>query len=122
MSSAALIQKVDRTFRDSEFVKFARAKGVSTQWVVWKHAFRNSLIPPLTSALLLLAGYLNGALVVETVFSWPGVGWLVLNQAVYNNDFPLLLGGVFVYILIFLFFATLADILYAYIDPRIRYQ
>jgi peptide/nickel transport system permease protein len=106
---------------DSEYVKLARAKGLSGKRVIWKHAFRNSLIPPLTSALLLMAGYLNGALVVETVFSWPGVGWLVLNQAVYNNDFPLLLGGVLMYIIIFLLFALLADILYAYIDPRIRY-
>ena len=107
---------------DSEFVRLTRAKGVSGRVVIWKHALRNSLIPPLTSALLLLAGFLNGALVVETVFGWPGIGWIALNRAVYDNDFPLLLGAVFIYIVMFLFFALLADVLYAFIDPRIRYE
>ena len=106
---------------DSEFVKLARAKGVGGFQVIWKHALKNALIPPLTSALLLMAGYLNGALVVETVFSWPGIGWLALNRAVYDNDFPLLQGTVFTFILFYLFFALVADILYAVIDPRIRY-
>ena len=107
---------------DSEFVKLARAKGLGRFQVIWKHALKNALIPPLTSALLLMAGYLNGALVVETVFSWPGIGWIALNKAVYDNDFPLLQGTVFVFILFYLFFAVVADILYAMIDPRIRYS
>ena len=107
---------------DSEFVKLARAKGFGRFQVIWKHALKNALIPPLTSALLLMAGYLNGALVVETVFSWPGIGWIALNKAVYDNDFPLLQGTVFVFILFYLFFAVVADILYAMIDPRIRYS
>ena len=107
---------------DSEFVKLARAKGVSGTKIIWKHALRNSLIPPLTSALLLMAGFLNGALVVETIFAWPGIGWIALSRAVYDNDLPLLLGTVFVFIAIYLVFALLADILYAFIDPRIRYS
>ena len=107
---------------DSEFVKLARAKGVSGTKIIWKHALRNSLIPPLTSALLLMAGFLNGALVVETIFAWPGIGWIALSRAVYDNDLPLLLGTVFVFIGIYLVFALLADILYAFIDPRIRYS
>ena len=107
---------------DSEFVKLARAKGLGRFQVIWKHALKNALIPPLTSALLLMAGYLNGALVVETVFSWPGIGWIALNKAVYDNDFPLLQGTVFTFILFYLFFALIADILYAMIDPRIRYS
>ena len=107
---------------DSEFVKLARAKGVSNMKIIWKHALRNSLIPPLTSALLLMAGFLNGALVVESIFAWPGIGWIALNRAVYDNDLPLLLGTVFVFIAIYLVFALLADILYALIDPRIRYS
>ena len=107
---------------DSEFVKLARAKGVSNMKIIWKHALRNSLIPPLTSALLLMAGFLNGALVVETIFAWPGIGWIALSRAVYDNDLPLLLGTVFVFIAIYLVFALLADILYAFIDPRIRYS
>ena len=107
---------------DSEFVKLARAKGLGRFQVIWKHALKNALIPPLTSALLLMAGYLNGALVVETVFSWPGIGWIALNRAVYDNDFPLLQGTVFTFIMFYLFFAVVADILYAMIDPRIRYS
>ena len=89
---------------DSEFVKLARAKGVSGTKIIWKHALRNSLIPPLTSALLLMAGFLNGALVVETIFAWPGIGWIALSRAVYDNDLPLLLGTVFVFIGIYLVF------------------
>ncbi len=107
---------------DSEYVKLARAKGVSRAKIIWKHALRNSLIPPLTSALLLMAGFLNGAVVVESIFAWPGVGWVTLFRAVYDNDFPLLLGSVFVFVIIYLIFAFLADILYAFIDPRIRYS
>lgn len=107
---------------DSEFVKFARAKGVAGQKVLWKHALRNSLIPPLTSALVILGTWLNGALVVETVFSWPGIGWIALNRAVYQNDFPLLVGTVLFFTSIFLLFAFLADLAYAFIDPRIRYK
>lgn len=105
---------------DSEYIKLARAKGVGGPQIILKHALRNSLIPPLTSALFIFAGYLNGALVVETVFGWPGIGWLALNRAVYDNDFPLLLGTVFVFLLFYVTIAFIADILYAVIDPRIR--
>ncbi len=105
---------------DSEFVKMARAKGVTTKSVVWKHAFRNSLIPPLTSALIIFSNWLHGALVVETVFAWPGVGYVALFESVNGNDFPLLLGAVFIYIMLFLVFALMTDLLYALIDPRIK--
>ena len=107
---------------DSEYIKLARAKGVGTQAIIWKHALRNAVIPPLTSALVLLADYLNGALVVEIIFSLPGIGTVALNQAVYDNDWPLLAGTVFVFIGIYVGFALMADIAYAIIDPRIRYS
>lgn len=106
---------------DSEYIKLARAKGVAPQKIIWKHGLRNALIPPLTSALILLADYLNGALVVEIIFSLPGIGTVALNQAVYDNDWPLLAGTVLCFIGIYVSFAFLADILYALIDPRIRY-
>jgi len=106
---------------DSEYIKLARAKGASRTTVVWKHALQNAVIPPLTSALVLLADYLNGALVVEIIFSLPGIGQVALQQAVYDNDWPLLAGTVFVFIGIYVAFAFVADILYALIDPRIRY-
>jgi peptide/nickel transport system permease protein len=105
---------------DSEFVKLARAKGVPWRKVIFKHALRNALIAPLTSMLLLFSGWLNGALVIETVFSWPGIGYEALFTAVNDNDFPLLLGTVFIFILIFLTFAFIADVLYTIVDPRVR--
>jgi peptide/nickel transport system permease protein len=105
---------------DSEFVKMARAKGVPWRTVIFKHALRNAIIAPLTSMLLLFSAWLNGALVIETVFSWPGIGYVALFTAVNDNDFPLLLGTVFIFILIFLTFAFIADVLYTVVDPRVR--
>ena len=105
---------------DSEYIRLARAKGVDWNWVIYKHALRNALIAPVTSALLVFSGWLNGALVVEIVFSWPGIGYDALYRAVNDNDFPLLLGTVFIFILIYLVFATIADIAYTLIDPRVR--
>ncbi len=107
---------------DSEYIKLARAKGVGPFTIIFKHGLRNAVIPPLTSAFVLLADYLNGALVVEIIFSMPGIGTVALNQAVYDNDWPLLAGTVFCFIGIYVFFAFLADIAYALIDPRIRYE
>ncbi len=106
---------------DSEFVKLARAKGVSRWSVVWKHAFRNALIPPITYSSLFLASFITGATVVELVFSWPGVGRLAL-QAVFNNDFALLTGTVLFFAAAYIAFNFLADVLYGYVDPRIRYS
>ena len=122
--SAAGLMRLTRSsmleILDSEFVKMARAKGVGNTTVIFKHALRNALIAPITSMLLLFAGFLNGALVIEIVFSWPGIGQVALQQAVQNNDFPLLLGTVIVFLAYFLAFATVADILYTLIDPRVR--
>ena len=106
---------------DSEFVKLARAKGVASNSIVWKHAFRNAMITPLTFALILLAGFLNGTVVVETVFAWPGIGRLAVNAAL-NTDFPLVTGLALVFGFIFLFASLCADILYGVLDPRIRYE
>ncbi len=107
---------------DSEFVKLARAKGASTSSVIWKHAFKNALIPPLTVSALLLAGLMNGAVVAEVVFAWPGLGRIALVEAVNNNDFPLLTGAIFIFTIIYLIMNFVADILYAWADPRIRYS
>ena len=105
---------------DSEFVKLARAKGVGWNKVIYKHALKNALIT-LTSALLLFSGWLNGALVIEIIFGWPGIGYDALFTAVNDNDFPLLQGTVFFFvIIIFVIFALLADLLYTIIDPRVR--
>ena len=104
---------------DSEYVKMARAKGLTGTAVIWKHAFRNSLIAPLTYSSLLLAGFVTGSIIVESVFSWPGLGLLVL-QAIGHNDFALITGAVILTGSAFIIANLIADMLYAYVDPRIR--
>ena len=106
---------------DSEYIKLARAKGVRGPAVVWKHAFKNALIPPVTVSVLLLAGYLNGAAVVEIIFAWPGLGRLALDS-LYNNDFPLLTGSVLLITLLYLAAYFISDVIYAILDPRIHYN
>lgn len=105
---------------DSEFVKLGRAKGVANPAIIWKHAFRNALIPPLTVSALLMAGLITGSVVVEVVFSWPGIGRLAV-QAVSDNDFPILTVVVLFFAIVFVGVNFLTDLLYAWIDPRIRY-
>ncbi len=104
---------------DSEYIKLARAKGVSSKGVVWKHAFRNAAIAPLTNAGLLLAGFLAGTVVTETVFAWPGLGRLVVD-AVRTNDFPVVSGLTLVFTVIYVGANLLVDIAYGFVDPRIR--
>ena len=106
---------------DSEYVRLARAKGVSNRMVIWKHAFKNALIQPLTGMTLAIVGLLNGAILVETIFAWPGMGNMAIT-AVNNNDFPLLQGIVFFFTILIVASTFMADLLYAYIDPRIRYD
>jgi peptide/nickel transport system permease protein len=105
----------------SEYVKLARLKGLSEALVIGKHAFKNALIPVLTLAGINLVIMVNVAVVVETVFAWPGVGRL-LYEGIAFRDFPVvqatvLIGGAMIVIVNFL-----VDILYAVIDPRIRYE
>jgi len=106
---------------DSEYIKLARAKGVSATAVLWKHAFRNAIIAPLTFSSLVLAGFITGAIVTETVFSWPGLGRLAFSS-VDDNDFPVMVGLMLLFTFMFLVVNLMTDILYAYVDPRIRYN
>jgi peptide/nickel transport system permease protein len=106
---------------DSEFVKLARAKGVPAWSVIWKHAFRNALIPPLTVSALIMAGFITGTVVVETVFSWPGLGRLIVD-AVNDNDFPTVTGTVLIFVLMYIVINFATDVIYAYVDPRIRFD
>ena len=105
---------------DTEYIKLARAKGVSQNLVVWKHGLRNALIPPLTFAGITLGALITGSLVAETVFAWPGLGQLAF-LAVRDSDYPLLQGVVITFAAAYLGTAFLVDILYAYVDPRIRF-
>lgn len=106
---------------DSEYVKFARGKGVRPWGVVWKHAFRNALLQPLTLSALVVAGFIHGSVIVETVFAWPGMGRLAVT-AVWDNDFPILVPTVLFFAVIYVVMNFLADVGYAYVDPRIRFQ
>ena len=106
---------------DSEYVKLARAKGVAQRSIIWKHAFRNALIPPLTFAGVTLGSLVTGALVAEVVFAWPGLGQLAI-QALRAADYPLMQGVVIIFSLMYMTAALLVDVAYAYIDPRIKYD
>jgi peptide/nickel transport system permease protein len=106
---------------DSEYVKLARVKGVTPPMVVWKHCLRNAAIPPLTYFGVIAAVLLTGSVVTETVFSWPGIGLLAID-AVRYRDFPLVQTIVLLFAMTFILINLIVDVLYAYIDPRIRYQ
>jgi ABC-type dipeptide/oligopeptide/nickel transport system permease component len=104
----------------SEYVKLARIKGVSERWVVWKHALRNAIIPVLTAAGITFATIVTGAIIIETVFAWPGIGRM-LYEAVLARDFPVVQGITLLVAVVVLSVNLIVDILYAYVDPRIRY-
>jgi peptide/nickel transport system permease protein len=106
---------------DSEYVRLARAKGASERTIVWKHAFRNALLGPITFAALTLASLLTGSIVVETVFAWPGLGLLAV-QAVSNADYPILQGVILLVTLVYVVANFLVDVLYMVIDPRVRIE
>ena len=106
---------------DSEYVKFARIKGLSERLVIYKHALKNAVIPVLTFSGLTLAGLMNGSVVVEVVFAWPGIGRLML-QGIQQRDFPVVQATVLAAGAFYIITALLVDILYAYVNPRIRFE
>ena len=106
---------------DSEYVKFARIKGLGERVVVYKHALKNAVIPVMTFSGLTLAGLLNGSVVVEVVFAWPGIGRLML-QGISQRDFPVVQATVLAAGAFYIATALVVDILYAYVNPRIRYD
>ncbi len=106
---------------DSEYIKFARATGVSNAKVIYKYALRNSLIPPITLTFLLFAGFLTGTIVVEVIFAWPGLGRLAI-EAVLQTDYPLIAGIVLFATVAYVTANLMVDIAYALIDPRIKFR
>ena len=104
---------------ESEFVKLARIKGLSEGIVIWKHCLRNALIPVLTLWGVFVGNLVTGAIVTETVFAWPGVGRLTYEAVIYR-DFPLLQAVIILDAILILGINLFVDILYAYVDPRIR--
>ena len=103
-----------------DYVRTARAKGASSRRVLWRHVMRNSLIPIATLLGLSIPGILSGALITESVFNYPGMGFLFFQSA-QNQDYPVLLGFVIVVAIGTVIGSLLADIAYAVLDPRVRY-
>jgi peptide/nickel transport system permease protein len=106
---------------NGEYIKLARIKGASERAVIWKHALRNSLIPVLTFMGAFFGTMITGAVVIETVFAWPGIGRLAFD-AILNRDFPVIQAVVLAATAIFILANLAVDIAYAWIDPRIRYE
>jgi peptide/nickel transport system permease protein len=104
-----------------DFIRTERAKGLSERKVIYKHAIRNALVPVVTVIGLNFGLLLSGAILTETVFSWPGVGRLVVDS-VYARDYPLVIGCILVFALVFVIVNLITDLLYTYIDPRIHYD
>ena len=98
---------------------YARARGVSERRIVWVHVMRNSMIPVVTAIGMHLGEMLGGAVFVENIFSWPGVGRYAV-QAVFNRDYPVLQCFILMMTIVFVVCNLMIDILYAFIDPRIR--
>lgn len=114
VTRAAMIESLGE-----DYVMTARAKGMSRQTILWRHAFRNSLVPVLTVIGLEFGALLSGAIIVETVFAWPGIGQMLIQGITYR-DFPLIIGLVLVYTTLFVLLNVIIDILYTIVDPRIR--
>jgi len=122
-SSARLTRLVRSSMLDvlsEDYVRTARAKGLPEWKVVNVHALKNAGIPLVTMAGIELGLLLGGTVVTETVFSWPGIGMLTI-QALQNDDFPVIQAAVFLLAFIFVFVNFVVDLLYAWLDPRIRH-
>lgn len=104
-----------------DYVRTARAKGLNETWVLLRHALRNALLPLVTMVGLQLGFLLAGSVITESIFAWPGVGRLII-EAIYNKDFPLVQAGVTMLAISFTLVNLFVDLLYAWIDPRIRYD
>jgi len=122
--SMALIARMTRSSMleviRQDYIRTARAKGLGERVVIYKHALKNALIPVVTVAGLQVGYLLGGAVLTETVFSWPGVGSLSV-AAIQNSDWPLVRGCVILVAAVFVCVNLLVDLIYAYIDPRIHY-
>jgi len=104
-----------------DFIRVARAKGLATRSVLLRHALRNALIPIVTVLGLQMGFLLGGVVITEQIFGLPGLGWTLLN-GVYQRDYPVVQGTVMVFAVTFVLVNLFVDLLYTYLDPRIRYE
>ena len=121
--SLAYISRMTRSFMlnelSQEYVVAARAKGLSEACIIWRHALRNAMVPLVTVITLSYAGLLEGSVLTETVFAWPGLG-LYITNSLQNADMNAVLGGTIVVGSIFIGLNLLSDLLYRMLDPRTR--
>ena len=122
---AAILTRMVRTSvieeLSSDYVRTARAKGLPESQVLFRHAFRNALIPILTILGLQFGTLLAGTIVTETIFSWPGIGRLAV-QAIEARDYPLLQGCILLIAVSYVVVNLLTDLVYAFVDPRVRFE
>lgn len=104
----------------SDYVRTARSKGLTERVIVQRHVLRNAMLPFITVVGIALAGFIGGAVVTESVFTYPGLGRLVV-QAIGTRDYPLVQGAILVILIIYVLITLVVDLLYVYIDPRIEY-
>ena len=125
LSFGAVLAKMTRNTMlevlQRDFVRTAKAKGVTRWLVVFKHALRNAGIPLLTVLGLQFSSLLGGSVLTETVFAWPGLGRLAVD-AIFARDFPLVQGAVLTVALIFVLLNLVVDLLYGLLDPRVSYS
>jgi peptide/nickel transport system permease protein len=122
-STAGLLRLTRSAMLDvlnSDYVRLARIKGVSERLVIWKHALRNAMIPVATFSGLIYVHMLMGSIVAETIFAWPGIGRLAY-EAVRYRDFPMIQGLILLFVGLYIVFNLIIDVLYVYLDPRVRY-
>jgi len=104
-----------------EYIKVARAKGLKEKWVIGRHALKNALLPAVTLLGMSTGHLLGGTVIVETIFAWPGVGKFAVD-AIFNRDYPVIQGYALFMALVFVLANLLVDIVYVFLDPRIRLE
>jgi peptide/nickel transport system permease protein len=121
----AIIARITRSAMlevlSQDYIRTARAKGVLERWVIFKHALKNALLPVVTIIGLQFGTLLSGAILTETIFSWPGIGFWIYD-GILNRDYPVVQGGVIFVSISFVLINLLVDISYAFLDPRIQYR
>ncbi len=125
LPSAAVMARITRnqmleTMRQ-DYIRTAKAKGASKQRVIWKHALKNALMPVITMLGMSFAGLLGGSMITEIVFGLPGVGMIIIT-AIKMKDVPLIMGSTIFLATLFMIIMLIVDLIYAYLDPRIKAQ
>lgn len=106
---------------NQDYIRTAKAKGLSNRAIIWKHALKNALIPVVTYIGVDFGAMLSGAILTETVFNWPGIGY-EMYRAISSRDWPIVMGGVTLVVVVVMVINLIVDVSYAFLDPRIRFD